>query len=75
MPHIAKMLIVAGIVLIVPGIVVGFGQKYFQWFGQLPGDMRVERENFKVFFPITSMVIVSILLSLILWIIRYFSNK
>jgi H+/Cl- antiporter ClcA len=69
------MLILAGIILIIAGIVFAFGQKYLQWFGHLPGDIRVEKENFKIFVPITSMILVSILLSLILWIIRYFSNK
>lgn len=72
MPHIAKMLIVAGVVLVIAGIVYGLGHRYLQWFGHLPGDIRIEKENFKVFVPITSMILVSILLSLILWIIRRF---
>jgi len=72
MPQIAKILIVAGIILIIAGIVFGIGQKYFQWFGNLPGDIRIERENFKLFIPVASMLLISILLNLILWIIRRF---
>jgi len=72
MPPIAKMLIGTGVVLILAGIIFGFSQKYFQWFGHLPGDIRIERENFKVFIPITSMLLVSILLSLIFWLRRKF---
>jgi uncharacterized membrane protein (DUF2068 family) len=75
MPTITKILLVAGIVLIISGMVFWVGQKYLQWFGHLPGDIRVEKENFKLFAPITSMLLISILLSLILWIIRHFFNK
>ena len=72
MPQTAKLLIIAGVVLIVAGLVFAFGEKYIQWFGHLPGDIRIEKENFKVFVPFISMIVVSILLSLILWIIRRF---
>ena len=71
-PQIAKFLIIAGIILVVIGIIFWSGQKYLQWFGHLPGDIGIEKENYKVFIPITSMLLVSILLSLILWIIRRF---
>lgn len=40
---------------------------FLQKVGRLPGDVRVERENFSVYFPMTTMVIVSVVLSLILW--------
>jgi hypothetical protein len=72
MPQIAKIMIISGIILIISGIIFGLGQKYFQWFGHLPGDFRIERENFKLFIPLSSMLLVSILLSLIFWIIRKF---
>lgn len=72
MPQITKILIIAGIVLVVAGIIYWIGGKYLDWFGHLPGDIRVEKENFKLFIPITTMLLVSILLSLILWIIRRF---
>ena len=39
-------------------------------FGRLPGDIVIERENFRFYFPITSMILVSLLLSLIFWLFR-----
>lgn len=40
--------------------------------GKLPGDIRVERENFTFYFPITTMIVLSIVLSAVLWVIRRF---
>ncbi|MBX6332383.1 MAG: DUF2905 domain-containing protein [Gemmatimonadaceae bacterium] len=40
------------------------------WFGRLPGDIRIERDNVRVYVPITSMILVSAVLSLIAWILR-----
>lgn len=67
----ARWLIVAGVLLIVIGILLYLVPGLFNWFGKLPGDIRVERENSKVFFPLTSMIIISILLTLIVNLIRY----
>jgi len=67
-----KILIVAGAVLIVAGIIVYFAGNKFGWLGHLPGDIRVEKENVKFYFPITTMVLISILLSVVMWIIRKF---
>jgi protein-S-isoprenylcysteine O-methyltransferase Ste14 len=72
MQPIGKTIIVIGVVLVVVGVVVWlFGDK-FGWFGQLPGDIKVERKNVKFYAPITSMIVVSILLSLLLWAFRKF---
>ena len=57
-----------GIGVLVLGILIWTGG--MKWFGNLPGDIRVERENTRVFIPITSMIIVSIVLSLIINIAR-----
>jgi hypothetical protein len=50
-------------------VAVGLALKYapwlISWFGRLPGDITIERENTRIFFPITSMIVVSILLSVI----------
>jgi H+/Cl- antiporter ClcA len=70
MVQIGKYIIIAGIVLIVVGILVTTLGNKFHWFGNLPGDVKVERENFKFFFPITTMIILSLLLSLVMWVIR-----
>jgi hypothetical protein len=59
----ARWLIIAGLVLVVVGLVLHYAPGVFGWFGRLPGDIRIESERGKFFFPITSMVIVSIVLT------------
>lgn len=57
------MLIGAGVVVI--GALVRFAPGLFAWFGNLPGDIRIEGENSRVFIPITSMIIVSVVLTVV----------
>jgi len=59
MAQVAKYLILAGILLIITGLVFYFFGNKFSWLGRLPGDIRVERENFRFYFPITTMIILS----------------
>jgi uncharacterized membrane protein len=70
MPQLGKILIFAGIILIIAGLVIYFAEGKLGWIGHLPGDIRVEKENMKFYFPITTMVLLSVVLSLVLWIIR-----
>ncbi len=63
-------LIGAGLVLVLIGLVVKTG--LLGWFGHLPGDLRIERNGIRVFFPITSMAVLSLVLSLLLSLIRRF---
>jgi uncharacterized membrane protein len=65
---IGSVIIIVGIIAIVVGILVTTGA--LSWFGRLPGDIRIENENSRVFIPITSMIIVSIVGSLLLGLIR-----
>ena len=71
MQQTGKFIAIAGAIILIIGIIIwGGGGKYLQWFGHLPGDIRIEKENTRFYMPITSMIIVSIVLSIILWIIR-----
>lgn len=65
-----KWLIVIGALIMITGIVVWLFAGRLHWIGRLPGDIHVERDNFKFYFPITTMVIVSVLLSALLWLAR-----
>ena len=67
----ALFVVVAGFVLVGIGLLMWAGA--LSWFGRLPGDLRLGDERTRVFIPITSMLIVSLVLSLILWVIRRFS--
>ena len=68
-----KLLIIVGILLIVAGLIITFFPR-FPLPGKLPGDITVEKENFKLFLPITSSIIISILLSLIFYFINRYKN-
>ncbi|MDO9424296.1 MAG: DUF2905 domain-containing protein [Methylobacter sp.] len=61
-----KLLAAIGIVLVVIGLAVSYAPWLIGWFGKLPGDIRIEGKQRFVFIPITSMLIVSIILTLII---------
>lgn len=63
-----KTLIVFGVVIILAGILWPWLSKVP--FGRLPGDIVIDKPNFKMFFPVTSMLLVSGLVSLIMWLLR-----
>lgn len=67
-----KFLMVSGAVLLVVGILVYFGGSRLNWFGKLPGDIWVEKENFSFYFPITTMILVSVILSLVVYLVNKF---
>lgn len=69
-----KYLILAGLLLTIIGIFVYFFSDKLHWFGRLPGDIRVEKENFRFYFPITTMILASLLLNLIIVVIKRFLN-
>ncbi|NTU58799.1 MAG: DUF2905 domain-containing protein [Chlorobiaceae bacterium] len=74
---IGKMLIFIGASIAILGFLIVFAQKsggngLFGWFGNLPLDIRINRENFRLYFPIGSSIILSIILSVIIGIINKF---
>ena len=66
--QLGKLIAVAGIVFAAFGLLMWAG--WLSWFGHLPGDIRVEGERTRVYAPITSMLIVSVVLTLALWLVR-----
>ena len=63
------MLILMGIVLIILGIIITVGPK-IPWIGRLPGDIIIKKEHFSFYFPITSCIIISIVLTLLFYLLR-----
>lgn len=61
-----KWLIIIGLALIVLGLLLHFVPWTLNWFGKLPGDIHIKLENGNIFIPISSMIIVSILFTLII---------
>jgi DUF2905 family protein len=65
-----KYVIIAGIMIILLGLIIYFFHDKLSWMGRLPGDVRIEKENFKFYFPISTMILFSIVLTVIIQIIR-----
>jgi H+/Cl- antiporter ClcA len=67
-----KYIIIAGICIIAVGLLIYFFHNKLTWLGRLPGDIKIERENFRFYLPLATMVVLSLLLTLIINIIRRF---
>lgn len=65
---IGLLIIVLGALAILVGLIVMTGA--FSWFGRLPGDIRIERGNSRVYIPLASMLLISIVLSIISAVVR-----
>lgn len=74
MQNTGKAIIIIGIILVIAGIILWLLGDKLNWFGNLPGDIKIKRENFSFYFPITTMIIISVVLSAILWLIRKFMS-
>ncbi len=69
MNPLGKMLIIAGIVMLLVGLFIQFGPR-IPWLGRLPGDIRVEGKSGSFYFPIVTCIIISIVLSILLNLFR-----
>lgn len=67
-----KYLIIAGVIIVVIGLIVYFLGDKLSWLGKLPGDIRIEKENFHFYFPITTMILLSLIFTIIINIIKKF---
>jgi hypothetical protein len=67
--HAGKLLILLGLLLVAAGLFLTSGAK-LPWLGRLPGGIRIERENFSFYFPLGTCILLSLLLSFILWLLR-----
>ncbi|MBS1918031.1 MAG: DUF2905 domain-containing protein [Bacteroidetes bacterium] len=67
-----KYIILIGAAVVLIGVIIYFFHDKLHWIGRLPGDIRIEKENFRFYFPITTMIIISIVVSLLFRIIRKF---
>jgi len=65
-----KYIIIIGGAIVLLGVLIYFFHNKLNWFGRLPGDIRIERENFKFYFPVTTMILLSLLLTIIANILR-----
>ena len=57
-------------ILVVVGLIIYFAGNKMNWLGHLPGDIRIEKENVKIYFPIVTMILISVILTLLVNLIR-----
>jgi uncharacterized membrane protein len=69
MLNMGKFLIISGIILLLLGLIIQFSGK-IPFLGRLPGDILIEGKNYKFYFPLTSSILISILISLVLLLIN-----
>lgn len=69
MPELGKTLIVLGITIVVLGVLFTFGGR-IPWLGNLPGDIHIQRGRFSFYFPITTCIVISAVISLVLYFFR-----
>lgn len=72
-----KFLVLTGLCAVIFGLLLMAAEKagtpgWLKWFGNLPLDIRIRKENFQLFFPVGSSILLSVLLSLVLFIINKF---
>lgn len=67
-----KWIILAGSGILLIGIIIYFFHDKLHWIGRLPGDIRIANENFKFYFPVTTMILFSIAISLALRVLKKF---
>lgn len=69
MVEIGRLLLIIGLVIAFTGLVLLAAGRFFPWLGNLPGDIRIERENFRLYFPLATMILLSVIGSIILNVI------
>jgi Protein of unknown function (DUF2905) len=65
-----KWIIIIGVFIIVAGVIIYFFHDKLHWIGRLPGDIRIEKENFRFYFPLATMIVLSLLVTLMVNIIK-----
>lgn len=65
-----KFLVIVGLVIAGVGLLLWFAPNALSWFGRLPGDIRIERGNTRIYAPIASMLLISLVLTLLMNLLR-----
>ena len=73
MQHPAWSFVIFGVLIAAIGAVWLFAPSV-PWLGKLPGDIVIDRENFQFYFPVTTCILLSLVLTGIMWVVRYFSR-
>ncbi len=69
MVEFGRLLLIIGLAIAFCGVVILVATRYLPWLGNLPGDFRLEGENYKIYFPLATMILISILGTILLNVI------
>ncbi|MFZ1529614.1 MAG: DUF2905 domain-containing protein [Ferruginibacter sp.] len=69
-PSTGKYIIIAGVLTVLAGIIIYFFHDKLNWLGRLPGDIRIEKKNFRFYSPFTTMILLSIAASMLIQLIK-----
>lgn len=67
----AKILIILGALLLIAGLIAYFFGDKLNWLGRLPGDIWIEKENFSFYFPVTTCILISLIIMLVIKIVQW----
>lgn len=67
-----KYIIVFGLMIVIAGLIIYFFHDKLHWIGRLPGDIRIEKGNSRFYFPVTTMILLSLILTIIVDLIKKF---
>lgn len=69
MSGLGRVLIISGMVLVVVGLLISLAPR-LPWLGRLPGDILIKKESFSFYMPLTTSLLLSVVVSLLLWLFR-----
>ncbi|MEX0702970.1 MAG: DUF2905 domain-containing protein [Planctomycetales bacterium] len=73
MPHPGWILVIIGVLIAVTGLVWLLAPSV-PWLGKLPGDIVIERENFRLYVPLATCLLLSLIVTGTIWLVRHFSR-
>jgi hypothetical protein len=73
--HLGRLLLAAGVILVVAGLVLLGAGRLFPWLGRLPGDIRYQGTRVRFYFPLTTMLLVSLVGSLLLTLLLHLFRR
>ena len=70
MNGLGRSLIILGLILAAAGLAISFAPRFPTWLGRLPGDIHIKRDNISFYFPLATCLLISAILSFIMWLFR-----
>ncbi|MCH8556587.1 MAG: DUF2905 domain-containing protein [Balneolia bacterium] len=71
-PDTGRIIVIIGILIVLAGLIIMFFGNKLSWIGNLPGDIRIERGNTRIYFPVVTMILVSIILTIVIRLFQRF---